>query len=831
MKLKVTLRDKHDDAVTGLGWTSQNELFSVADDKVVYQWDVNAEFKRKVCETSHYPTSFCWSPAHGSMNQNFVVGCSNGSFELVSKNGRTERKVPTAHKGAVLCCKFNHDGTALMTGGEDGFVKKWSKTGNLQSKLVQTGRAIYSLSWSPDSQSILFCTEKYLTIKPLSPAMKETKWKAHDGVVLTVDWNPISNLIISGGEDCKYKIWDNFGRQLFSSSATEFTITSMSWAPSGDVFAVGSFNRLMLCDKHGWAHSSDFIGTGSLYGLSWTADGTQVAGAGASGKLVFGQRVGKRVFWDKMQAETKDLRRVLVTDLTGDAKVSESAQVHSEMKGEDLEFSDRVVDISLGQSHLVVVTQKSCYIYKTKNFNTHHKVDCQGIISLVMQAKGVFLLVSNLKGLQLYNMDGQLKNSPRLPGVPFQFLKKGNISLSPDILAVINRNNRKEVLLIDTENGKQFSEPFRHSIDVIEIELSQTGMTSGRKLMFIDANRDLYITRLHNPQPIKLATMVESARWHSTVDVLACVSHQKLIVWYYPHVVYVDKDLLSNTRMTIDATNFGKQCELVAFHGSTCTIQKADGSLLTSAVSPFPITLVDYASKNNWPQCTRLCRFVKHPVLWACLAAVSIDRKQLETAAISFAAIDEVDKLESVQNVMSVPSLEGQRAELLLYQRRPDAAEQVLINAKLFYRAIKLNIRIFRWNRALELALKYRERSKISHVDTVLGYRQNHLDGFNRKETDPNFIQAFSKVKIDWNTIHNKEKQEDMLELKKGGRKDKDSVILKVILETNMASGSSPDAESSQTGEDIKEADEEHTEETKAEEEDAAFDQDDHLTM
>lgn len=33
-----------------------------------------------------------------------------------------------------------------------------------------------------------------------------SQWKAHDGVVLKVDWNPINNLIISGGEDCKYRV-------------------------------------------------------------------------------------------------------------------------------------------------------------------------------------------------------------------------------------------------------------------------------------------------------------------------------------------------------------------------------------------------------------------------------------------------------------------------------------------------------------------------------------------------------------------------------------------------------------------------------------------------
>ena len=31
-------------------------------------------------------------------------------------------------------------------------------------------------------------------------------WKAGDGIVLKVDWNPISNLIASCGEDCRYKV-------------------------------------------------------------------------------------------------------------------------------------------------------------------------------------------------------------------------------------------------------------------------------------------------------------------------------------------------------------------------------------------------------------------------------------------------------------------------------------------------------------------------------------------------------------------------------------------------------------------------------------------------
>lgn len=32
------------------------------------------------------------------------------------------------------------------------------------------------------------------------------QWKAHDGFVMKIDWNPVNDLILSGGEDCKYKV-------------------------------------------------------------------------------------------------------------------------------------------------------------------------------------------------------------------------------------------------------------------------------------------------------------------------------------------------------------------------------------------------------------------------------------------------------------------------------------------------------------------------------------------------------------------------------------------------------------------------------------------------
>lgn len=91
---------------------------------------------------------------------------------IMSKNGKIEKSVD-AHTGACICIRWSYDATMIVTGGEDGQVKLWSKSGMLRSSLSQANGPIYSLAWSSDNDSVLFCSGKTLTIKPLSANSKQ----------------------------------------------------------------------------------------------------------------------------------------------------------------------------------------------------------------------------------------------------------------------------------------------------------------------------------------------------------------------------------------------------------------------------------------------------------------------------------------------------------------------------------------------------------------------------------------------------------------------------------------------------------------------------------
>ncbi len=80
-----------------------------------------------------------------------------------------------------------------------------------------------------------------------------------------------------------------FGRNLYVSSPYNYVITSVSWAPSGEYFAVGSFEMVRLCNKTGWTYSFNKIDSGSIFKISWSSDGTTLAGASVILKFKLGK--------------------------------------------------------------------------------------------------------------------------------------------------------------------------------------------------------------------------------------------------------------------------------------------------------------------------------------------------------------------------------------------------------------------------------------------------------------------------------------------------------------------------------------------------------------
>ncbi|ESP00252.1 hypothetical protein LOTGIDRAFT_225973 [Lottia gigantea] len=755
MRLKTTLQKepKHSDLVSCVGWTTPDEVFSCADDHQILKWNLIGNHETSNIMTlpkDCYPTGMHWFPktssgggSKKSVSDVFVLTSTDGKFRLISRTGRVEKTVD-AHKGAVLCGQWSSNGTALVTAGEDGQVKIWSRSGMLRSTLTQNSLPVYSVSWGPDGEQVLFTNGKQLVIKPLQANAKPTMWKGHEGIILVVHWNPVNNLIISGGEDCKYKVWDMYGRMLFSSGTHDYPITSAAWTPDGEMFAVGSYNTLRLCDRSGWSYALEKPNTGSIFNLAWSSDGTQVAGASGNGQVIIANVIERRLEWKNFEATVNASKQIIVKNVMNDTL-------------EKLDFRDRIVKVSLDFNHLVVATSSQCYVYSSRNWNTPMIFDLkEGSVTLIKQTEKHFVMVDGV-GVYVFSYDGRLVCSPRYQGMKADILNTQTISISNDTVAIRDKTDEKLVYVFDALTGKLMGDgkPITNKLEVMEIALDQCGPTTERRLAIIDKNRDLYLTSVRifgtERKSAKLGTMIQSMAWNDETNMLAGMTDGKLMVWYYPNTLYVDRDLLTKTIFTRDSTEFGKDPQLLSFIGNHLILRRAEGSLVSTSVSPYIAVLHDYVNGSRWEDAVRLCRFVKDDSLWSCLAAMASYAKDLNTAEVAYAAIKEVNKVQFIMNIKDIPIKEARNAEMALLCGNPSDAEAILLQANLIFRAIMLNIQLYNWDRALELAVKHK-----THVDTVMGYRLKYLDRFDKKENNKRFLQYKEGIEIDWEKIESK---------------------------------------------------------------------------
>lgn len=148
----------------------------------------------------------------------------------------------------------------------------------------------------------------------------------------------------------------------------------------------------------------------------------------------------------------------------------------------------------------------------------------------------------------------------------------------------------------------------------------------------------------------------------------------------------------------------------------------------------------------------KLCRFVNEQTLWACLAAFSLYSRDLDTAEIALASCESIEKVQFISKIKSIPSDTAKRAYLALYFQRPEEAEQILIQGRLYYRALKMNIKLYKWDRALEIAT-----SQKKYLDILLGYRARYLESIEKEEFDPKFLKFREEAsKVDWEQIKQK---------------------------------------------------------------------------
>lgn len=150
-------------------------------------------------------------------------------------------------------------------------------------------------------------------------------------------------------------------------------------------------------------------------------------------------------------------------------------------------------------------------------------------------------------------------------------------------------------------------------------------------------------------------------------------------------------------------------------------------------------------------------------MLWACLAAVCLKFKDLDTAETAFAALEQPEKISYIGEIREYSSEVLKNAAMALLFKKHNEAENIYIQNKYYFRAIKMNINAYKWERALKLSHDFKV-----HLDIVVALRKKYLERIGKEESNKDFIKAAQEVgDIDFEAIDKKIMEEKDKEVKK----------------------------------------------------------------
>ncbi|VBB35204.1 unnamed protein product, partial [Acanthocheilonema viteae] len=208
-----------------------------------------------------------------------------------------------------------------------------------------------------------------------------------------------------------------------------------------------------------------------------------------------------------------------------------------------------------------------------------------------------FLLVDG--GLvQVYNYEGHMQCFLKLPAMSGsrEAVSEKTAAISNDTIAIRDRMDLK-------------------MNDIIEIAISQCGSANDRKLAFIDKYLDCFLVTAKSygvlQKIAKIGTMVTNILFNDQTNMLAGLQDNCLVVWLYPAVVFIDRDLLHKTIFENDKNNFEKSSYLHNFVGSHILVRRSDGAFVPCTVTPFAFALNSFITANKWDQAIRLCRHIR----------------------------------------------------------------------------------------------------------------------------------------------------------------------------------------------------------------------------
>lgn len=687
------------------------------------------------------------STRDSSSPNTFIIGCSDGNLHLCSPNWRVEKTVK-AHTGGVTCMSVNPDGLSIATGGEDGLLKIWSRNGVMRTTLASCGSTITSINWDCTGKYIMYTHGGMITVKSASFKQDQTQFRGHRRLITCSDWNPASNEIVTGGEDRMARIFDTDGRLVAESQPFDYPVSSVRFLPNARLVLIGTVNRLYLTDNRLRVLNTLSVCAGC--GICASRDQPRAIVAG-NGTATLVSAIGKKIVYRDCEVIADNPHKLTVYDLKNG--ISETIQ-----------FTDCILDFYLNFNNLIVSTHNKVQIYKCGQWTTPVIVDTKEVPKVIAQSMTMFAFIT-ASGAQIIGYDGRPITRINDSRVKWDLLSADTVAVSPAAFIAVSPDGRKHIFAFSASTGQMItSDPLSHPTEIKCVRTNQATTQTKARFGFVNSNGDLTVCRFvaSNPrlpptiEAEKIANFVDDFKWHTTHDILLAKSAEKLTLWCCPSAVFFTAELMPMLKTEVSL--MFDAAEINAFDGTHAFVTAKDGAFCVVPIAPFLVSLHEAIDVHrNWKVVLQVCRASGEQYLWAVCATCAVQAGEVDAAQEAYAALSMIDRVMFLNKVKKLKSPASRNAMIAVLQGRIGEAEDILIQGGCIFRAVKMNISLGRWDKALALAKRTGK-----FVEVVAAYRTKFIKDMEVEETNKDFIKLGQVDMASVKSIIQKEKQQEM---------------------------------------------------------------------
>ncbi|KAJ8588233.1 WD40 repeat-like protein [Rhizopogon salebrosus TDB-379] len=221
------------------------------------------------------------------------------ALDETSPPAHSQRPIPKhefeGHTGWVWSFVFLHDNAHIVSGSEDGTMRKWDcETGHSVGEPWNgEGGSIWSLALSPDGKTIA-CGRGNGSVRrwDTDGEMIQGVWTGHSQGVRSLSWSPSGGHIVSGSDDGTILIRkaESGEVEVGPIETNQRKVYSLAYSPSGDRIASGGYDETICI----WDSNTGERIVGPIKYLEsnatsvvWSSDGTNLYSASDKTARVF----------------------------------------------------------------------------------------------------------------------------------------------------------------------------------------------------------------------------------------------------------------------------------------------------------------------------------------------------------------------------------------------------------------------------------------------------------------------------------------------------------------------------------------------------------------